>query len=139
MKTRLLFILLLLTNIIFAQSYVAFAEEMPVFSGCENIIDSRQKCECTKAQFANYIETKLSPLSSGNTEMVINIGIIIYGRGLPTNLQVFDSDSLDDETKDKIIQSINFYDDGIRFEPGRNGGRVVNVQMVIPVRVFTSL
>lgn len=137
MKTLMILSMILLSNITFSQTF-AFVEEMPVFAGCENIIDSRQKCECTKNQFANYIESKLRNLNTGS-EMVVNIGIVIDGFGIPTNLELIGGDSLSDETRNSIIESIDLYEDGIKFEPGRNNGRVVNVKMIIPIRVFASL
>ena len=78
MKTFLLTLTLLFTQILCAQVYTT-ADEIPAFPGCESITDNAQKCFCNQSQMLLISET------SGQ---IAQIEMIIDGSGIITSWRV---------------------------------------------------
>lgn len=123
MKTLLLSLTLLLTQILSAQVFTQ-VDEIASFPACENIIDKTQKCYCNQSQLL---------LIGDSNSQVEQVELIIDGTGMINKWQTISSNDI--EVKEQIDFIISELKKDVRLTPARISGRPVNYQMIMMVPV----
>ncbi len=124
------------------KGYLTSVEKMPIFPGCEMIVDKNDRYNCSEIQFTQYIQERISypklALDMG-CEGVVYVSFIINKNGILESIE-----SVRDQTPGcglkeealRVVSSFNY--SGILWEPGEHNGESVNVKMLIPIKFGTS-
>jgi hypothetical protein len=123
MKTFLLALTLLFTQILCAQVYTT-ADEIPAFPGCEN---STNKCECNQSQLLIIGET---------SNQIAQIEMIIDGNGIITSWRVINTSNID--VLEKVEATMTTMKYNFKLSPARINGKPVNYQMTLKLPILSN-
>jgi TonB family protein len=108
-----------------------FAEEMPVFAGCETL-PAAEQASCTQTKMVEFVGKYMQyPIEAVEREIqgVVFVGFVVERDGSVTNIEVLRTpDPLLSKAALDIIRKLP------RYTPGMQGGETVRVKMVLPVR-----
>jgi protein TonB len=112
-------------------------EEMPRFPGCEELVDEAERKNCSDRLFLQYLHAnlKLTPLQTQScaSGMVV-IQFVIEKDGMVTDARIVRDIGVGyGQSALEAVESMNA--NGIRWQPGRQGGRAVRVQYNVPIRI----
>lgn len=114
-----------------------FAEEMPRFPGCEELDTTIQaKYKCSQQVMLNFIyQSVIYPFEAreaGNEGTVVT-SFVVEPNGMVSQAEVLRDigGGCGAETV-RVIESIN--SGGIRFIPGKKGGKAVRVKVTVPIK-----
>ncbi len=120
---------------------ILFAEQMPRFPGCEDIVGNQEeKRACAEKRLIEYISSQLKypqyARESGIKGRVV-IQFVVEKDGTVSNVQVIrDIGGGCGAEAARVVKLMNALPE--RWIPGRQGGRPVRVQFTLPI-VFRSL
>ncbi len=113
------------------------ADEMPRFPGCENpdsTVEARQRCaERRLLEFVNQnIDYPLEARQKGHEGTVV-VGFIVETDGSLSNIAIVRN--VEGGCGDEAVRVVNLMNiAGLRWVPGKKGGKPVRVQFNLPVR-----
>jgi protein TonB len=128
--------------IIEPKDYLTIADVMPVFPGCEMLVNKDERFSCSEMQFVRFIEQNImypkQALEMG-CEGVVYISFIINKDGMLENVEVARDQTPGCGLKEEALDIVkSFNNTEIRWAPGEQNGEPVNIKMMIPIKFGTE-
>jgi protein TonB len=128
--------------IIEPKDYLTIADVMPVFPGCEMLVNKDERFSCSEMQFVRFVEQHIiypkQALEMG-CEGVVYISFIINKEGMLENVEVARDQTPGCGLKEEALDIVkSFNNTEIRWAPGEQNGELVNIKMMIPIKFGTE-
>jgi protein TonB len=128
--------------IIEPKDYLTIADVMPVFPGCEMLVNKDERYSCSEMQFVRFVEQNImypkQALEMG-CEGVVYISFIINKEGMLENVEVARDQTPGCGLKEEALDIVkSFNNTEIRWAPGEQNGEPVNIKMMIPIKFGTE-
>ncbi len=120
------------------KDYFTVVDKMPIFPGCEMILNLEERQLCTEVQFINFIEGNIAypkqALDMGCEGTVI-VSFIIRKEGSLTDIEILKDQTPGCGLKEETLKFFrNYMLSGMKWYPGSHNGERVNVKMVLPIK-----
>lgn len=119
------------------EEFITLSEQMPLFNGCtENFEDRKEKEKCAQQALLAYVYNNLkypALARDSNIEGMVVIQFVVTKAGIVSDAKIVrDIGAGCGEAALQIVENMNKVSQP--WQPGRQGGRKVNVRYTLPVK-----
>jgi len=112
--------------------------QLPIFPGCEMLIDKFEQLNCTNSQFVQLIQNNIKYPRQAQ-EMgclgIVEISFIIRSNGTMTDITIVKDNTDGCGLKEEALRVVkSIAESTLRWTPGFSNGVETSVKMIVPIR-----